>query len=121
MHIKLHPAELGELKIDLTVKEGSIRANVVAQSQHVQEIIEKNLAKLKAVLEEQGFSVDEILVTSQSDSVGDFNLFDKNLSGGDDHTPQQMKREPGYSESEFTLEELIVDTPTSTTGVNVKI
>lgn len=120
LNIKLHPAELGELKIDITVKEGSIRANVVAQSLHVQQIIEKNIAKLKAVFENQGFSIDEILVTSESESVGDFDFFDKSLSRGTDYVPQQMNKEDVYTDTEFTLEGLAMNAVHSDTGVDIK-
>lgn len=79
IQLKLHPVELGKMEIDLTVKEGSIRANVVAQSQHVQEILERNIAKLKSVLEEQGFNVEDITITSSSESVGEFDQFEQQL------------------------------------------
>jgi flagellar hook-length control protein FliK len=120
INIKLHPAELGELKIDLTVKEGSIRANIVAQSQQTLEILEKNIPKLKALLESQGFSIDQISVTAESDSVNDFDLFDRQLFSKNDYTPKNQK---GRREGEaiFTLEENINAAPESNTGVNVKI
>lgn len=118
INIKLHPAELGEVKIDLTVKEGSIRANVVAMSQHVQEILEKNLPKLKSLLEDQGFTVDEILVTSESDSVGAFDLFDNQLFNNQDNFQTPQKGSP-KSASAFLVEdsELVVSPESS--GVNV--
>jgi len=120
INIKLHPAELGELKIDLTVKEGSIRANIVAQSQQTLEILEKNIPKLKALLENQGFSIDQISVTAQSDSVNDFDLFDRQLFSKNDNTPknQKSRRE---AEAIFTLEDNINTAPELNTGVNVKV
>ncbi len=120
INLKLHPAELGSLKIDLTVKEGSIRANVVAQSQHTSEILEKNMTKLKTILENQGFTVDEISVTAESDSVNDFNLFDRQLFSQNDYTPKGPK---GRREDEpvFTLADNVFAAPAMSTGVNVKI
>jgi flagellar hook-length control protein FliK len=120
INIKLHPAELGELKIDLSVKEGSIRANVVAQSQHAQEIIEKNMVKLKTILEEQGFTIDKITVTSKFDSTGDANLFDRQLFDRDDYTPQSNKRR-NNAETDFRLEDAFIAGQPAATGVNVKI
>lgn len=119
LNIKLHPAELGELKIDLTVSEGSIRANVIAQSQQVQEIIERNMAKLRLALEEQGFTVDEISVTSESDSVDDFNLFDSQLFSRNDYSPssgQQTHPVDTVTGFEALIEETLHQSP----GVNVK-
>lgn len=120
INIKLHPAELGELKIDLTVKEGSIRANIVAQSQQALEILEKNIPKLKALLENQGFSIDQISVTAESDSVNDFDLFDRQLFNKNDYTPKSQKSHR-EGEAIFTLEENINTAPVSNNGVNVKI
>ncbi len=118
--LKLHPLELGSLKIDLTVKEGSIQAHVVAQSQHTSEILEKNMAKLKSILENQGFTVDEISVTTESDSASEFNLFDQQLFSQNDDTPKAQK---GRREDEpvFILPNNVFPAPATSTGVNVKI
>lgn len=120
INLKLHPAELGELKIDLTVKEGSIKANIVAQSQQTLEILEKNIPKLKALLESQGFSIDQISITTESESVNDFDLFDRQLFSQNDYTPKTPK---GGRESQavFTLEDNKNAAPESNSGVNVTI
>ncbi|KAB2889485.1 MAG: hypothetical protein F9K32_12590 [Desulfobulbaceae bacterium] len=76
INLRLHPAELGELKIDLTVKEGTIKASVFAQNQHVQEILERNMPRLRTTLEQQGFTIDEIVVSFKSDTAKEFDLFD---------------------------------------------
>jgi len=120
INIKLHPAELGELKIDLTVKEGSIRANVVAQSQQALEILERNIQKLRNALEQQGFTIDEISLTAESESVGDFDLFDQQLFGKNDYTPTRTKNRL-EGEATFSLEDHEIAAPVSNTGVNVKI
>ncbi len=80
LHIQLQPAELGELKIDLTYREGAIRANVFAQSQHVQEVLEKNMPRLRELLEGQGLTIEEIHVGNTADVLGDFNLFQEQLT-----------------------------------------
>ncbi len=116
--IKLHPAELGELNISLSVKEGSVRAHVVAQSQHVQEIIEKNIAKLKTVLEDQGFSVAEISIRSESESVGDFDLFDQQLFSNNDYEPQ-MKKDNSRMGIPFTIDDIEMEAGSDGIGVNV--
>jgi flagellar hook-length control protein FliK len=74
INIRLQPAELGELKIDLTYREGAIRANVFAQSQRVQEILEKNMPKLRELLQGQGIQVEDIQISAKSDIAGDFDL-----------------------------------------------
>ncbi len=89
LHIKLQPAELGELKIDLTYREGAIRANVFAQSRHVHEILEKNMPRLRELLEGQGLSVEEIQISNATDVLGDFDLFQEQLAGN--NHPQENK------------------------------
>lgn len=120
VNLQLHPAELGELRIDLSVKNGAVRANVVASTQIAQEIIEKNMPRLRSILEQQGFSIDEILVSNSSPAVDDFNLFERqhyddrgshpsSSSGGDNPT------------AVFTLDGLSSAQEESTGSVNVKI
>lgn len=120
INIKLHPAELGELKIDLSVKEGSIRANVVAQSHHTMQILEKNIQKLRTVLENQGFTVDEIAVSAESDSVSGFDLFDRQFFSKDDQTPTTPQGRRTGSAT-FALEDNINVSWATNSGVNVKI
>jgi len=120
INIKLHPAELGSLKIDLSVKEGSIRANVVAQSHHTMQILEKNIQKLRAVLENQGFTVDQIAVSAESDSVAGFDLFDRQFFNKNDQPPAtpQARR---TGKAAFALEDGIHPAWATSSGVNVKI
>ncbi len=120
VNIQLHPTELGELKISLSVKEGSVRANVVASSQYAQEIIEKNMTKLRSVLEGQGFTIGEISVTCKSDTTGGFNLFERQLFSQNDYAPPSAKntRTPGAF---FTMEGSGAGEQSAATGVNVTI
>jgi flagellar hook-length control protein FliK len=120
INLRLHPAELGHLKIDLTVKEGSIRANIVAQSHHTLQILEKNIPKLRTVLEHHGFVIDQISVTADPDSVGDFDLFDRQLFSHHDYTPAAPK-ENRMREATFTLDTQDAGAASSLGGVNVKI
>ncbi len=75
INIKLNPAELGEIEITLTVKEKAIKANVVAQSQITQGILEKNLDKIRAILEKQGFAIGELNIMAKDHTAAEFDLF----------------------------------------------
>lgn len=120
INIKLHPAELGELKIDLAVKEGAIKVSVVAQSQQVQEIIERNIARLRTLLEDQGFSLDNVTVTTESDSVSDFDLFDRQLFSQHDNLPDSP-RIVTESVSPFEPDTISREEYFKQPGVNVRI
>lgn len=117
INLQLHPAELGELRIDLSVKNGTVRANVVASTQVAQDILEKNMNRLRTVLESQGFSIDEILVSTSSRSVDDFNLFDQQLFGGSDDNPPSSA--DGQNDGAvFSMEGLAMPQPAA--GLDVK-
>lgn len=120
IQLKLHPVELGKMEIELTVKEGSIRANVVAQSQHVQEILERNITKLRSILEQQGFNVEDISVTSGSETVGEFDLFDQQSPHRDASIflADNDNREP---QTPFDLEDSDESDDDPNSGVNVKV
>ncbi|MFT5726646.1 MAG: flagellar hook-length control protein FliK [Desulforhopalus sp.] len=119
IQIKLHPVELGKMEIDLTVKEGSIRANVVAQSQHVQEILERNIAKLRSVLEQQGFNVEDITVTSGSETVGEFDLFEQQLPHRDTSN-SLAKNNKNETHTPFSIDDTEASDNEVNSGVNVK-
>ncbi|MFO7766003.1 MAG: flagellar hook-length control protein FliK [Pelovirga sp.] len=64
MVLRLHPAELGALKIELMVEGDRVRANLHAQTQQVQEVLERNLGQLRSALADQGLKIDHFQVSS---------------------------------------------------------
>ncbi len=119
INLKLHPAELGELKIDITLKEGSIRANVYAQSQHVQELLEKNMPKLRTALEQQGFVIEEIVVTSKSEAVGNFDFFGGQLPNRQTLAPSHNETSPAATFA-ATLDSSMIQAIIPESGVNIR-
>jgi len=117
--MKLHPEELGELRINLTVHEGSIKANVLAQSHQIQQIVERHLPKLKDSLVAQGYTIDEILVTSQSDSVADFSFFEQQLSQRN-NDPDTVPDNEKASSFNTIIEDVVQNTTHSALGFNIR-
>ncbi len=62
MVLRMQPAELGSLKLELMVEGDRVRANLQAQSLQVQEVLERNLPQLRNALAEQGLKIDEFRV-----------------------------------------------------------
>ncbi len=62
MVLRLQPAELGSLKLELVVEGDRVSANLQAQSQQVQEVLERNLPQLRHALAEQGLKIDQFQV-----------------------------------------------------------
>ena len=81
--VRLSPAELGQLKIDIQIKDGSITASILAQSHKVQDILEKNMPKLRVLLEENGLKVQDIIVKIDGETTHQFNTFEEHLSQDD--------------------------------------
>lgn len=67
MVLRMQPAELGSLKLELMVEGDRIRANIHAQSQQVQEVLERNLPQLRNALAEQGLKIDQFQVDVNRD------------------------------------------------------
>jgi len=67
MVLRLQPAELGSLKIELQIEGDRIRANLHAQTQQVQEVLERNLPQLRNALAEQGLKIDQFQVDVNKD------------------------------------------------------
>ncbi len=62
MVLRLQPAELGSLKLELMVEGDRVKANLQAQTTQVQEVIERNLPQLRNALAEQGLKIDQFQV-----------------------------------------------------------
>ncbi len=113
INMQLHPAELGELKIDISIREGNIKANVVAQSQMVQEVMEKNVGRLKTVLNEQGLNIEKITITARQQPKNDFTFQEQQFSGQNEQSSHN-KNSKGHEES-FNISRLTDDTGVTTT------
>ena len=96
MVLRLQPAELGSLKLDLVVEGDRIRANLHAQSQQVQEVLERNLPQLRNALAEQGLKIDQFQVNiDRGQDGGDYrNLAEQQQgSGGQQHWQNDAEAE----------------------------
>lgn len=76
MVLRLQPAELGSLKLELMVEGDRVRASLQAQTLQVQEVLERNLPQLRNALAEQGLKIDQFQVDVNQDQ-GQQDQFDK--------------------------------------------
>ena len=84
MVLRLHPAELGSLRLELSVEGERVRAHLHAQNQQVQEVLERNLPQLRSALAEQGLKIDQFQV----------NVDQRNSQQGQfDNLSQQQQRQ----------------------------
>jgi flagellar hook-length control protein FliK len=120
--LNLNPAELGALKIDIMVKGDSIKAHIIANSQQIQETIEKHMPKLRTILEQQGFTIEDFQVTQESTSSGSNEFFQKHFSSGQESAPQTplAQSETPFDLSLHSAEEILSSTATDS-GINLSI
>jgi flagellar hook-length control protein FliK len=100
--IRLHPEELGHLKMELVANNETIKAHIHVQTQQVQDIVEKNLARLREGFEQQGLVLDEIEVSVNSDSRSGPGLFNEQQT---DNAKPQTANAAQSQESDDTISE----------------
>lgn len=74
MEMQLHPASLGNVKVQVAVREGVITANFTTQDEQVRQALESQVVALKEQMNEQGIKVEAIEVTVSS------HAFERNLN-----------------------------------------
>lgn len=121
LSMQLHPAELGSLKIDILVQGDSIKTNIVAQSQQIMETLEKNLPRLRTILQEQGFTVDSFEVTLEGDSANQKGLFQEHFNSQQQDFSSNGSSIKGSESFESLLnpDEETDDNEEETSGVNI--
>lgn len=118
--LQLHPVELGQIKIDILVKGDTISANIVAQSQQVLETLDKNMNRLRGVLEDQGFNVDNFEITLQTDSDKQQNLFQEHFDSQQQFAANSRKTSLQAEDSfDALLDSEEPDTEDKESGLNV--
>lgn len=121
LSMHLHPAELGSLKIDILVQGDSIKTNIVAQSQQVMDTLEKNLPRLREVLQAQGFTVDAFEITLDSDGGNQKGLFQEHFNSQQQEFTSQNSSSKGSEsfDSLFNSEPDSDDSGNVNSGVNI--
>lgn len=61
--VKLHPEELGNLKIQLEVKDGAIKGNILVDNESAKNALQSHLPDMKEQLRNQGLSIESLDVS----------------------------------------------------------
>lgn len=103
MEMQLNPEHLGKIYLNITEKEGAVRAQIAAQNQTVKEALETQVAQLRQSLSQQGVKVDAIEVTVASHE------FEQNLEENarqEEQTREQMQQSGKQARRGLNLNEL---------------
>ncbi|HLO01851.1 MAG TPA: flagellar hook-length control protein FliK [Symbiobacteriaceae bacterium] len=71
LHIKLHPAELGEVLVRLTIQDGLLTAQLQTTDAAVKATLDANLDALKARFEQHGLQVNSLAVSTGAGQLTD--------------------------------------------------
>ncbi len=64
--LKLMPETLGRIHIQMTIKNGTLSAQIIANKQTTQAVIEQSLSQLRTTFEDGGIRVDRLVVSKES-------------------------------------------------------
>ncbi len=103
MELQLHPASLGNLRIQIAAKEGVITATFTTENEAVKAALETQLITLKESFEQQGVKVEAVEVTVAS------HAFEQNLNGDESHAGEQAEPEKKRGARRISLSELTAE------------
>jgi len=89
IRLKLAPAELGTVRVEMQVKDKQVQARVVAESETTAEMLRQQLPELRSRLEAQGMRVDRLSV--QHDAADDEQRFAQQQFAGE-HSSQDSSQ-----------------------------
>ncbi len=102
MVLRLQPAELGSLKLELKIEGDRVQAHLHAQTHQVQDVLERNLPQLRSALAEQGLKIDQFLVNvDRHASDGQFDGMMQQHNGDADQ--QQGWQQPSHEVDEAMI------------------
>ncbi|MDH4317015.1 MAG: flagellar hook-length control protein FliK [Desulfobulbaceae bacterium] len=97
--LRLHPEELGELKLEIRMERDSIKAHIITQNPQVQEMLERQIPRLREALEQNGMQLEHLKVSLASDHQGSEAFFQENFHGRHLHRPENTKGALSHSKS----------------------
>lgn len=74
MKLRMSPEHLGQVKIQLTTKDGHVKIKIDAETDHARAMLKDGLADLRASMESRGVHVDELSIEQREPS--EFRLSD---------------------------------------------
>ena len=83
LNLKLKPANLGDLSLEITVKDGAVKAVMMAETVAAKNALDSGLDQLKQLLGQQGLKLErlEVMVNPDSQRQADFAAGDQSGSG----------------------------------------
>lgn len=97
--IKLEQSELGKVKADVTLRDGSLHARLIADSPAVYQLLKDKAPELQGTLRKLGLNVDQITIAVGGSENNEFSL---GTSSGQQQQSQQEQALPGFGHAAVT-------------------
>ncbi|MGD9947953.1 MAG: flagellar hook-length control protein FliK [Desulfobulbus sp.] len=117
VNLKLYPQELGELRMEIKVEQDNVKAHIVVQSPHAQEMIDRHMPRLREMLEQQGLHLQQIEITVATNDNASGEPFQDNSAWQQAH--QALSHKSTHSDFSIELEEEIVENDQINNNLNV--
>nr|WP_267917652.1 flagellar hook-length control protein FliK [Lederbergia citrisecunda] len=95
--IRLHPEELGTLRVELMQKDGQLTARILTSTNKAKELLDFQLNNLRQAFTQQNISVERIEVTYSQDNLGRYTNQD---SRGSQQQQKEQNQDQKQSQSE---------------------
>ena len=87
MEMQLHPASLGNVRVQVAAKDGVITASFTTENEQVKEVLEAQIIQLKDQMNEQGIKIEAVEVTVSA------HAFERNLNDSEQNRDGQPEAE----------------------------
>lgn len=80
--LRLDPAQLGRVKVDVSLREGTLHARITPENQQVLTALREHAHELQGALRKLGLNVDSVTVTVSSEAGQELSDFGRELNNG---------------------------------------
>ncbi|WP_442507551.1 flagellar hook-length control protein FliK [Novipirellula sp. SH528] len=134
VRLRLAPAELGTVRLEMQIKSNKIQTRVVAETEAAAAALRENLPELRARLQSQGMQIEQLTVEVEKDPQSGERSFSGHQSGAEQggagysgdrwQSPRQSPRPRPTQDHGAAAGRGQINTPqiaSQTTGVDVKL
>jgi flagellar hook-length control protein FliK len=114
VRLRLAPAELGTVQVEMQVRQGHVRARVVTETEAATAALREHLPDLRARLESLGMQVERLDVETESSEQGAH--FNGNDSGGWQSPSDRRGSSSGFTPRSEVLNGVESDPPATTSN-----
>ena len=89
--LRLYPKELGEVKVEMMVRDNHVAVSFAMENSRVKEVLEKNMEMFQQNLEQQGFTLEECMVSVNQQHDGNTEAWREFVQGWQERRGEGQK------------------------------